>query len=131
MAQQVDGAAVRDLLVQAIAAEHRLYQAAVEAKADGQRWDARAALAQRKEAMDLAAAAHTRAAACWARARACAAEYLQQAAHVAELKGLIAGGRVAGAGVRIAGAWADGRLGAANGAPLHTTENSQQRDRDK
>src|SRR5829696_7956336 len=107
MAQQVDRAAVRDLLLEAIVAEHRLYQAAVEAKADGQRWDARAALAQRKEAIDLAAAAHARAATCWARARACALEYLQQAAHVAELKGVIASGRVAAAGVSIARRWAD------------------------
>src|SRR5205823_960994 len=52
MAQQVDLTAVHDLLVEAIASEHRLYQAAVEARADGERWSARATLAHRKEAMD-------------------------------------------------------------------------------
>jgi len=130
MAKQVDGPAVRDLLVEAIAAEHRLYQAAVEARAEAERWNARAALARRKEAMDLAAAARARAATCWARARAYAAEYLQQAAQVAELKAVIAGGRITSAGAGIAGAWADGRPGASGGAPAQTTANSQQRDRD-
>jgi hypothetical protein len=130
MAKQVDEAAVRDLLVEAIAVEHRLYQAAVEARADGERWSARAALAQRKEAMDLAAAARARAAACWARARAYAAEYLQQAAQVAALKAVIAGGRVAGTGTGIAGASAESWLGANGGAPFDTIVNSQQRDQD-
>jgi hypothetical protein len=130
MAQQVDGAAVRDLLVEAIAAEHRLYQAAFEARANGERWRARAALAHRKEATDLAAAADTRAAACWARARAYAAEYLQQAVHVAQLKAVVAGSHLAGSGAGIVGAWADNGLGAADGAPPHMTKNSQQRDRD-
>jgi hypothetical protein len=130
MALQVDRAAMHDVLVEAIAAEHRLYQAAVEARADGERWNVRAALAHRKEAMDLAAAADTRAAACWARARAYAAEYLQQAVHVAQLKALVSGSRVTGAGAAIAEVSADDGFDAADGAPFHTTESSQQRDRD-
>jgi hypothetical protein len=129
MAQQVDRAAMRDLLLEAIAAEHRLYQAAVEARSDGERWRARATLARRKEAMDLAAAANTRAAACWARARAYAAEYLQEAAHVAQLKALVAGSRVSGAVSAVAEMWADDGLDAADGALTRTTESSQQRHR--
>jgi len=129
MKQQVDLTAVRDLLVEAIAREHRLYQAAVEARADGERWSARAMLAHRKEAMDLAAAANKRAAACWARARAYAADYLLEAAHVAQLKALIAGSRVTGGGAAVARVRADDGFEGANGALSHRTRSSQQRDR--
>jgi hypothetical protein len=125
MAHPADGTPVRVLLVAAIITEHQLYQAAVAARAEGERWDARAALAYRKEAMDLAAAAHTRSAACWSRARAYAADYLRQAAHVAQLKAVIAGGRAAGAG-----AWRATTGFGAVGATQHVPEISQRRDRD-
>jgi hypothetical protein len=88
---QDDGERARQALLAAIAAEHELYRAAAEARATGERWEARAALARRKEALDLAAAAHQRAAACFAHAAVYEAEYVRQQAHVAALKTVLLG----------------------------------------
>ncbi len=86
MAGHASEGQARELLLAAMAAEHELYRAAAEERAAEARWEARARLADRKEASDLAAAARARAAAHRTRARAYAAEYARQQAHVTRLK---------------------------------------------
>jgi phage shock protein A len=77
---------LREVLYDAIAAEHRLQQAAAREEATARRWEERAALADRKEAHDLAEAARQRAAQHQRRARACRAETAHHRTRIAELK---------------------------------------------
>jgi hypothetical protein len=86
MAIGLDDEQGHDLLLDAMAAEHELYRGAATEFAAGERWQARALLAERKEEPDLAVVARSRAAGHLARARAYAEEYMQQRAHVARLK---------------------------------------------
>jgi phage shock protein A len=77
---------LRGVLYDAIAAEHRLQEAAAREEAAARRWEARAALAERKEDPDLAEAARQRAAQHDRRARACRAESAHHRTRIAELK---------------------------------------------
>ena len=91
MAQVDDRERLHEALVSAIAAEHRLHLAAAAEEAARQCWEARAALAQRKEALDLAEAARQRAAEHCRLARAYHAECLQQQEQIAQLKAALLG----------------------------------------
>jgi hypothetical protein len=75
-----------EVLYAAIAAEHRVQEAAAREEAAARRWEERAALAERKEDPDLAEAARQRAAQHQRRARACRAEAAHHQTHIAELK---------------------------------------------
>jgi len=77
---------LRAALRSAIATEHQLHERAAAEEAAGQRWEARVALAQGKEALDLAEAARQRAAEHYRRARAYRAESARQQAYIARLK---------------------------------------------
>lgn len=86
MARLDERGRLRELLSAAIAEEHRLHEAAAREAAAARRWEARAALAERKEAPDLAEAARQRSAQHHRRARACRVESARHQAHIAELK---------------------------------------------
>ena len=76
----------REQLSAAIAEEHQLHEAAAREEAAARRWEARAALAERKEAPDLAEAARERTMQHRRRAQAYRAESARHQAHIAELK---------------------------------------------
>ncbi len=87
MASQMNETAqLRELLCSAIAEEHRLHEAAAREASAARRWQMRAALAERKEAPDLAEAARQHAARHEQRARAYQAECRRSEAQIAELK---------------------------------------------
>src|SRR5262249_21986833 len=77
---------LRAALRTAIATEHQLHERAAAEEAAGQRWEARVALAQGKEALDLAEAARGGAAEHYRRAHAYRAESARQQAYIARLK---------------------------------------------
>jgi hypothetical protein len=86
MARLDERGRLRELLSAAIAEEHRLHEAAAREEAATRRWEARAVLAARKEAPDLAEAARQRVTQHERRARACRVEAAHSHTHVAELK---------------------------------------------
>jgi PspA/IM30 family len=89
MARLDERGRLREVLYAAIAEEHRLHEAAAREEAAARRWEARALLAERKEAPDLAEAARQRAAQHQRRARGYRTESARQQAHVAELKAAV------------------------------------------
>jgi hypothetical protein len=93
---------LRAALRSAIATEHQLHERAAAEEAAGQRWEARVALAQGKEALDLAEAARGRAAEHHRRARAYRAESARQQAYIARLKAELLQPTVASAPRRVA-----------------------------
>ena len=80
---------LREALRSAIATEHELHEAAAAASASARRWEARAGLARRKEAADLASAAEQRAAEHARRAEGYQAESLRQRAQITQLKAVL------------------------------------------
>jgi hypothetical protein len=99
MAGADERAQLHETLCAAIASEHRLYETAAAEEQAARRWEARAALARRKEAPELIAAAQERAAAHAQRARACQAESQGTRALIAQLKAALR--RPAAAPVRL------------------------------
>jgi len=79
----------REQLAAAMAEEHRLHEAAAREEAAARRWEARAALAERKEAPDLVDAARYRMAQHTARAERYRAEAARQQAHIVALKAVL------------------------------------------
>src|SRR5689334_22153125 len=86
MARLEERGPLREALTAAIAAEHRLHEAAATEEAAARRWAARAELAERKEAPDLAEAPRQRLAEHQRRAQRYRAESARHQAHIAELK---------------------------------------------
>jgi len=76
----------RERLSAAMAEEHRLHEAAVREEQAARRWATRAALAERKEAPDLADAAHQRLTQHQRRAQSYRAEWARHQAQIAALK---------------------------------------------
>ena len=86
MAEADERARTRKGLQAALAAAEQLRQSLATEEKEAERWEARAALAQGKEALDLVAGARERAADHRRRAEAYRAELGRQETHVAELR---------------------------------------------